>query len=99
MKRKSNGFKRIAVFMIGVIFVCGIANSAYCGEETMTITNNSKLEASLSTDEIASLNNRAERSTELADIRSGDSLVEEHPYILLIGTLAVAALLLIFGGD
>jgi len=87
------------VIMIGVIFVFGIANSAYCGEETMTITNNSKLAASLSTDEIADLNNRAERSTELADIRSGDSYVEEHPYIILFGTLAVAALLIAFGGD
>ena len=99
MKRKSNGFKRIAVIMIGVIFVFGIANSAYCGEETMTITNNSKLEASLSADEIAHLNNQAEQSTELADIRSGDSLVEEYPYIILIGTIAAAALLIIFGGD
>ena len=85
--------------MIGVIFVFGIANSAYCGEETMPLTNNSKLEASLSADEIADLNHRAERSTELADIRSGDSLVEEYPYIILIGTIAAAALLILLGGD
>ncbi len=84
---------------IGAIFVFGIANSAYCGEETVTITNNSKLEASLSADEIADLSNRAEQSSELADIRSGDSLVEENPYILLYGTLAVVALLIAFGGD
>ncbi len=85
--------------MIGAIFVFGIVTSAYCGEETMTIANNSKLEASLSADEITYLNNRADQSTELADIRSGDSIIEENPYILLVGTLAVAALLLIFGGD
>ena len=85
--------------MMALIFVLGIANAAYCGEAAMTAANNAKLEASLDADEIAALNYRTAQSTDLADIHSGESLVEESPYIILIGTLAVVAILLAFGGS
>jgi len=87
MRRKAKCFKLIAILFIGVFFLFGITQTAYC--EELKVLDDTKKESYLNDSELASLEKKAQRNTELLNIRSGD----EETVMILVGIIGLVALI------
>ena len=99
MRRNRNFLRQIAVLMVGIVMVLGVAQAGFCGQVTATTVNKARAEAALDVNELAALEARASQNPELLEISSGTMWIEDHPWVILVVTVLAAAALLALGGD
>ena len=72
MKCGRMSLKGVAIFMTGVMFIFGIANTAFCGEVLSLTTDDPRFQASLTPEEMSDLESRAAQSSDLLNTSSGN---------------------------